>query len=46
MAIYLIVDLAYPLLLYCLNEHESGKFNIEVVFNVILRSAKNPIEYL
>ena len=42
----LIYDLVYSLLLYCLNKNESGKSNTKVVFNIILSSTNNQIEYL
>ena len=41
---YLIGKPAYPLTPFCLKEYESCKTNGQVVFNQLLRSARNPIE--
>ena len=41
---YLIGDPAYPLTAYCMKEFESCKTNAQVVFNSMLRAARNPIE--
>ncbi len=41
---YLIGDPAYPLLPHCMKEYETCDANDKVVFNNLLRSARNPIE--
>ena len=41
---YLIGDPAYPLLPHCMKEYETCDGNDKVVFNNLLRSARNPIE--
>ena len=41
---YLIGDPAYPLVPHCMKEYASCKTNEEVIFNSMLRSARNPIE--
>ena len=41
---YLIADPAYPLLPHCMKEYSTCKTNEEVIFNNMLRSARNPIE--
>ena len=41
---YLIGDPAYPLVPYCLKEYESCSTNAQVIFNNLLRSARNPVE--
>ena len=41
---YLIGDPAYPLTPYCMKEYDSCTINAQVVFNNMLRSARNPIE--
>ena len=40
---YLIGDPAYPLTPYCMKEYDSCTINAQVVFNNMLRSARNPI---
>ena len=41
---YLIGDPAYPLVPHCMKEYASCKTNEEVIFNSMLRSARNPKE--
>ena len=41
---YIIGDPAYPLTPFCMKEYQSCKTNSEVLFNNILREARNPIE--
>jgi len=41
---YVIGDPAYPLTPNCLKEYESCATNAQVIFNNMLRSARNPIE--
>ena len=40
----MLVDPAYPLTTYCLEEYQSCSSNDEVLFNIMLRAARNPVE--
>ena len=42
---YLIVDPAYTLPTYCINEYDSCSKNKLVIFNTMLRSARNQVEW-
>ena len=41
---YLIGDPANPLITYCVKEYETFSSNSQVLFNSVLRSARNPVE--
>ena len=41
---YIIGDPAYPLVPFCMKEYQSCSNNEQVIFNSMLRSARNPIE--
>ena len=41
---YIIGDPAYSLTLFCIKELNTCSNNVEVVFNNLLRSARNPVQ--